>query len=284
MAIGLLPKKNKEVNKVVLIPLSEIERNPNQPRKHFDPESIQDLSKSIIANGLLQPITVRRTETSGYQLIAGERRTRAFRLLGRDAIPAIVEDFSDEQSATLALIENLQRKDLNYFEEAAGIATLMEHLQLTQQEVSTRLGKAQSTVANKLRLLRIPMALQREMLDAGLSERHARALLRMLNHEKMPLAVHTVIEKEYNVGQTEEYVERLLNSDAKPKRTRLFVVKDMRMFHNSIKKACSMMNMAGIPVENITSETEDRIEYYISIPKSAVYEKPKEERAAVSAV
>lgn len=271
MAIALLSKRNKEINKVVLLPLVEIAANPHQPRKYFDPEGLQELARSIIANGLLQPITVRRREEGGYELVAGERRTMAFRSLGRETIPAIIEEYSSQQSAVLALIENLQRKDLNYFEEAAGIQRLMEEQDMTQQQISVRLGKAQSTVANKLRLLRYPPETRTKMLESGLSERHARAMLRISNQEQLEKALDHIIVNALNVEETEQYIDKLLQNKEQKKPTRLFVVKDMRMFRNSINKACSLMQLAGIPVDQKVMETEEKIEYCITIPKSAVY-------------
>lgn len=271
MQIGLLSKRNREVNKVVLIPLREICPNPSQPRRFFDPESLLDLSRSIVVNGLLQPITVRKLPDGGYELIAGERRTQAFRYLGKDFIPAIVEEYTDKQSAVLALIENLQRQDLNFFEEAVGIARLMEQQELTQQQVSMMLGKAQSTVANKLRLLRYPVSLQSRILEAGLTERHARAMLRIPNDRLLEQAVDLVIQRQYNVGQTEKYVEQLLEHSQNKETTRLFVVKDVRIFENSIQKAISAMRFAGIHIENKKREQDGYIEYTIKIPRDEVY-------------
>lgn len=281
MAIGLMTKKTREINKVLLLPIAEIKSNPHQPRRVFNPEDLTDLSRSIISNGLLQPITVRRLESGGYELIAGERRTMAFRSLGRDYIPAIVEEYSDQQSAVLALIENLQRKDLNFFEEAMGIARLMEQLNLTQQQVSVKLGKAQSTVANKLRLLRYPPEQQKLILQAGLTERHARALLKIQEPDKLAASLTHIIEKGFNVEQTEEYVERLLLKKELETRTRLFVVKDVRIFENSINKAVTMMNMAGIPIDNRKTENDQYVEYHIKIPKTAIYQQKSEKPTAI---
>lgn len=275
MAIHLLTKKTKEVNKVVLLPLDEIESNPHQPRNRFDDTELQELAKSILTNGLLQPITVRKKIQGGFELVAGERRTKAFRILGRQSIPAIIMDYSDQQSAALALIENLQRKDLNYFEEAIGIAKLMNQLGLTQQQVSEQLGKAQSTVANKLRLLRYPKSLQDTILQAGLTERHARAFLKIHDDEQLEIAVAFVIERGYNVEQTEQYIDILLHSEEKQNPKKLFIVKDMRMFHNSISKAVKMMSQAGIQIENSKKEDEDFIEYTIRIPKYQVYKQDR---------
>lgn len=272
MAFGFKQKKDSnEINKVVLVDLNEIISNPNQPRKHFDPDSIQELSRSIVANGLLQPVTLRKRQEGGYELIAGERRTLAFRSLGRERIPAIITEYTDQQSAVLALIENLQRKDLNYFEEAAGVAKLMEQLNLSQMEVSARIGKAQSTIANKLRLLKYPQRLRQKMLEAALTERHARAFLKLEDMQQIEFAVEKVIEKSYNVQQTEQLVERMMLKKELDLRTRLFVVKDVRMFKNSINKAVALMSMAGIPVEKRENESDEFLEYHIRIPKSSAY-------------
>lgn len=279
MPLAIISRKskevNQEVNKVVLLPLCEIRKSPNQPRKYFDVSALEELSSSIVVNGLLQPVTVRKLATGGYELVAGERRTMAFRSLGRDYIPAIVEEYSDEQSAVLSLIENLQRKDLNFFEEAQGIARLMQELNLTQQQISVKLGKAQSTVANKLRLLRYPQEVQQKIIDAGLTERHARTLLG-LPPEAVMQVIEYIVAKNLNVEQAEQYVMDLLAKQDKRPPTKIFIVKDMRIFINSIKKAVLMMNQAGIPVDSAKSETEEYIEYTIRIPKTAVYKRRSE--------
>jgi ParB family chromosome partitioning protein len=268
VALGLLTKKNREINKVVLLPIADIHKNPNQPRTFFDEQGIKELAASIDENGLLQPITVRRTGNNSYELIAGERRTLACKSLGYESIPGIVEEYTDEQSAVLALIENLQRQDLNYFEEALGIARLISELDLTQQQISEKLGKAQSTVANKLRLLKFPAEAQKKMLDCQLTERHARALLRLCDNSALTEAIEYIYVNNLNVGQTEVYVNRLLEitTEKKPP-TKLFVMKDMRLFTNSINKAVSLLNSAGIPAVSQKWETADSVEYQISIPK-----------------
>lgn len=270
MPIGFA-KKNKEINKVVLLPIEQIRRSPNQPRQNFDPDDLQELARSIAQNGLLQPVTVRRLSDTRYELIAGERRTLAYRSLGRDMIPAIVEEFSHEQSVVLTLVENLQRRDLNYFEEACGIERLMQELGLSQQQVSQRLGKAQSTVANKLRLLKYSQGIRQKMLDANFSERHARALLKLPNEDKQNEAIKVVAEKNLNVEQTEQLVESILSKPPPKSGTRVFVIKDMRVFMNSIQKAISTMNQAGISVDSIKRESDDFVEVLIKIPKESVY-------------
>lgn len=270
MAIGF-GKKNKEINKVILIPISQIKKSPSQPRVYFDPEALNELAQSIAANGLLQPIIVRKIAPESYELIAGERRTMACRSLGYETVAAIVEEYSDEQTIVLALIENLQRKDLNYFEEANGIARLMRELNINQQQVSQKLGKAQSTVANKLRLLKYSPEMQRRIMQADLTERHARALLKLPNEERLHEAV-TIIERDrLNVEQTEQMVDAQLKQLPPKQATKIFIIKDLRMFLNSIQKAVSTMNQAGIPVDSSKIENDKFVEVHIKIPKSAVY-------------
>ncbi len=261
----------REVGRIVLLPVEEILSNRSQPRTYFDQQALLELSQSIAASGLLQPITVRKLPGGSLELVAGERRLMAYRALGRTHIPAIVETYSDTQSATFALIENLQRRDLNYFEEAAGIARLMREQGLTQQQVSRQLGKAQSTVANKLRLLRYPPALRERMLGAGLTERHARALLALPNPGDTAPLEH-IIAHRLNVEQTERYVAALLE-EQRPKPTRLVVIKDMRIFLNSIHKAVKIMQGAGIEVLSQKNETDTHVEMVIRVPKAAVYQR-----------
>lgn len=270
MAIGF-GKKNKEINKVVLIPLAQIHKSPSQPRRHFDSEALNELAQSIKSSGLLQPVTVRKLSENYYELIAGERRTMAYQKLGYDVIPAIVEDYSDEQSIVLTLIENLQRKDLNCFEEAAGIERLMQELGLNQQQISQKLGKAQSTVANKLRLLKYSTETQQKMLEADFTERHARALLKLPDEETVSAAISTVVKEHLNVEQTEQLVHSIVKKIPAKQGTRIFIIKDMRMFMNSIQKAVTTMNQAGIPVDTSKTENDNFVEVLIKIPKAAVY-------------
>ena len=269
MALGLLQKKVKEIKKVVLLPLDEIRSNPNQPRKAFNEQEIAELALSIRENGLLQPVTVRRLAQNSYELIAGERRRLAFKKIGEKNIPAIIEEIDEKQSAVFALIENLQRRDLNFFEEAAGIARLICELDMTQQQISERLGKAQSTVANKLRLLKFGQEMQTKMLKKDLTERHARALLSLAGDERLPGVIEYIHTCRLNVEQTEQYVQSLLEGkEENPRPQRIFVIKDMRIFVNSINKAVTMLNSAGIDAVSKKTENEDFIEFVINIPKS----------------
>ena len=282
--LGFLSKTGREINKVILLPVSRIDSNPNQPRRYFDTENLTELAESIRANGLLQPITVRQSMRDGcYELIAGERRTIAFRMLGYDMIPAIVEEYNDQQSAVLSLIENLQRKDLNYFEEASGISRLMCELSLTQQQVSEKIGKAQPTVANKLRLLKYSPAVQNAFLDHGLTERHARSMLKLQSEEEQMRVIALVAENKLNVDQTEQYVDRLVHKKpADQEKTRIYVVKDMRIFLNTINRAISIMQHAGIPVDTDKNENDQYMEYLIRVPKSAIYRRPAQKESVPS--
>ena len=266
--------KQKTISRVLLLNIREISSNPYQPRSQFEPRALQELADSISQNGLLQPVTVREWE-NGYQLIAGERRLMACKMLGMEQIPAIVNRVDDEKSAVFALIENLQRKDLNYFEEAQGIQTLMQTSGMSQQEVAKKLGKAQSTVANKLRLLFFGEDLRQKMLDNGLTERHARALLRLPNERLVNEAIQYIVAERLNVGESESYIESLLTAvpekpPSKPA-TRLFVVKDLRIFMNTITTAVSTMRLAGIEVDTSKEEDEEYIHYLVKIPKKSAY-------------
>jgi len=270
--IGLLQRRDREINRVLLLPVEEILPNRSQPRKYFDEQSIRELGHSIRTNGLLQPITVRRLPEGEYELVAGERRLIAFRSLGKEKIPAIIEEYTDGQSAVFALIENLQRRDLHFFEEAEGIERLMRELSLTQVQASQQLGKAQSTVANKLRLLKYPAQIREKMRTAALSERHARALL-SLPDQADPAPVDYVINNKLNVEQTEKYVIRLLEEQNRPKTMKTIIIKDMRIFLNSINKAVKMMQSAGINVSHQKQEHQSHVELTIRIPKDSVYNK-----------
>lgn len=269
------PKQQRQVGRVVLLETAAIHPSPYQPRRRFDPKALEELAQSIRQNGLLQPITVRET-AEGYELVAGERRLLACKSLGLEQIPAIIQPYGDQQAAILALAENLQRQDLNYFEEAQGIQQLMALCGLTQQQAAEKLGKAQSTVANKLRLLTFSQPLRQRMLEAGLTERHARALLPLGDEAEIQRVVDWIVEKKRNVGETETYVQQLLDArhSPKPKATRLFVVKDLRIFQNTLDKAVSTMKLAGIQVDTQRTEDEQFIHYTLRIPKKSAYRSP----------
>lgn len=271
--MGLFTKR--VLNRVLSLPVNAIESNPFQPRLIFDEQALQELAQSIEENGLLQPVTVRKIEEKRYELIAGERRLQACRLIGKEEIAAIVEEFTDEQAAVFALVENLQRRDLNFFEEAIGIQVLMQHHGLTQQQVANQLSKAQSTIANKLRLLAFDNRERDYMLQVGLTERHARAMLKLVNTKLLRDALNYIVENRLNVGETERYIEKLLSSETpaqqKPPATRLFVVKDLRIFMNTISKAVDTMKLAGIEINTEQEEDEEYINYTMRIPKKSAY-------------
>lgn len=259
--------KPKTVNRVLLLPVEAIWPNPDQPRRVFDPEKISELAASIKQYGLLQPITVQQIDRYTYQLVAGERRLLACKQLGMEEIPAILCDMNKESSAALALIENIQRCSLNYFEEAQAIDNLMSMLGVTQQSIAARLGKTQSTVANKLRLLKYPPQWQERLLSLNLTERHARALLPLLGTEKLELAMESIGEKDLTVSQTEQLVQKLLQEDKPKAPTELMVVKDLSVFLDTVQQATELMKLAGIRSSTRVKENEEELVCTIRIKK-----------------
>ncbi|HIY28128.1 MAG TPA: ParB/RepB/Spo0J family partition protein [Firmicutes bacterium] len=260
-----LPDKRR----VVELPAEKLIPNPRQPRKTFSKEELDGLSRSIASNGLLQPISVRRTSGGKYEIIAGERRWRACVQAGMRQIPCLVQECSDAQSAVLAILENLQRQDLQVFEEAEGIRRLMEDWGVTQEEAARRLGKSQSAIANKLRLLRLTSEERKCIVENGLSERHARAILRIPQEEARKKLLAQVVEKGLTVRQTEELVEKTLEEKtAKPARGRTFIAKDIRIFLNTIDHAIRTMQDAGILAQADRKDMGDYLEYTVKIPKT----------------
>ncbi len=260
-------QKEKAVNRVVLLNAADVLPNPAQPRTNFDADSLTSLAESIRRNGILQPITVRRNRNGAYELIAGERRLRAARIAGLLQVPAIVLETSEKDSAVLALLENLQREDLNYFEQATALSAAIIEWNVTQEEAAERLSMAQSTVANKIRLSRIPLKQQNRILEGGLTERHARALLRITDDNKRAEAIEEIIRRKYNVSQTEKYIDALLED--RIKKVRIPIVKDVRIFFNTINKALAVMKSAGIQAETERKEDNVCIEYIVRIPKTS---------------
>ena len=242
--------ERKAVNevKVVKVPIGQIFPNPYQPRKSFDEAALEELSASIAQYGVLQPLLVSPTEDGRYLLIAGERRLRASRMAKLTEVPVIISDYTNQQIAEIALIENLQREDLHFLEEAEGYEQLMEQFHLTQEAMAARVGKKQSTIANKLRLLRLSPAVRKVLVDAGLSERHARALLKLDDDAKRLEVLEVVVAKNYSVRQTEEYINKLLEDNQQEKRRRMVIVNDVRIYLNSIKQVVNAIKDVGIPV------------------------------------
>lgn len=262
----LLFQEKKRVNDILL---NQIRSNPSQPRRIFAPRELQELSDSIRINGLLQPLTVRRVP-GGYELIAGERRLRACFMAGMKSAPCILVNCDEQQSAIYAILENLQRQDLQIFEEAEGIRRLIEEWGVTQEEAASRLGKSQSAIANKLRLLRLTESERAMISQAGLTERHARALLRIEKEECRIRLLQKIIEENLNVRQTEELINEEIEQNARPqiiKNKRTFVIKDVRLFLNTIRHAVDTMRQSGIDAVAQNRETEEFIEYVVRIPK-----------------
>lgn len=233
--------------KVVKVPIEKIVPNPYQPRKTFEDEALADLASSIAQYGVLQPLLVAPGKDDTYILIAGERRLRASKMAELTEVPVIVSEYTTQQIAEIALIENLQREDLHFLEEAEGYEQLMNEFMLTQEAMATRVGKKQSTIANKLRLLRLSANVRQVLRDGGLTERHARALLKLEEEDKQLEVLKVVIDKKYSVRQTEEYIEKLLEEAAPKKRKRL-IVNDVRIYLNSIKQVVGVIKDSGIPV------------------------------------
>lgn len=262
---------HRKRDQVILLSPSSIFPNPAQPRTVFDQEELDKLAESIRHNGLLQPITVRPLGLGRYELISGERRLKACKQLGLDKVRALILDVDDRQSAILAMIENLQREDLNFFDEARGIYELIEHWGVTQEDAAVKLGMAQSTLANKLRLLRLPVDVQEAICENGLTERHARALLRLIDTDLQKEAIAVIARKRLNVAQTDRYIETLLQGQkVQPKR--LLIVKDLRIFMKTINHAIDRMREAGIEAEVEQSEEQEYIQYKVKIPKTSAYQ------------
>lgn len=256
------------------IRISEIVRNPNQPRRYFDPEAIATLAESIRQYGVLNPLTVRRTANGGYELVAGERRLRAARVAGLTDVPCLLINADGEDSSVIALVENLQRRDLDFFEEANGFKRLIEQFGLTQEEAARKVGKTQSAVANKLRLLRLSQQNMELIRCNNLTERHARALLRLNDEADRINVTNYIIEHELNVSRTEEYIDEFLKAKENPqpvveaesgKRVvRLF--KDVRFFLNTLNRAVGVMVDAGIGATVKQQESDDGLTLTICIP------------------
>lgn len=261
----------KEDRTLRRVRVSDIVRNPNQPRKYFDPEAIAQLAESIRQYGVLNPLTVRRAPGGGYELVAGERRLRAARVAGLNDVPCLVIAADNEDSSAIALVENLQRRDLDFFEEAEGFKRLIEQYGLTQEEAARKVGKTQSAVANKLRLLRLSTQNMELIRSANLTERHARCLLRLEDENDRINATKYIIEHDLNVSRSEQYIDALLKEkDAPPavggERKVVRLIKDVRFFLNTLNRAVGVMVDAGIGATVDQTEDDDCLTLTISIP------------------
>jgi len=259
--------KARQGKHILLINPEFIIPNPSQPRKIFNSEELVSLAESIKRHGVLQPLTVRRLDNGQYELVAGERRLRASRMVGLKEIPCIEVPVDQRRSAILALIENIQRQDLNCFEEAEGILALIQHWGITQEEAALRLGKAQSTLANKLRLLKLTPRQREQAIDAGLSERHARAMLRINDPLIRDKVLSHIIERKLTVAESERLIERMLAEKKAGRNEPARIIKDVRLFINTLTRAVDTMRKSGLEAKTVKNESEEFIEYVITIPK-----------------
>ena len=262
--------------RVLELQIANIRPNPYQPRRAFDEESLRELASSIQHHGILQPLTVRPAGDGRWELVAGERRLRAAKLAGLTHVPCLETAADDQRSALLALVENLQRQDLHYFEEAAAIAAYLRQTGATQESAAQALGRSPSAVANKLRLLKLPPDVLEALRENGLTERHGRALLRLQRPEAQREALAYIIDNGLTVAATDAYVDALLSRPEpeppaeaeKPEHKRTFVLKDVRVFLNTLSRSIDLMKQGGIDAGVQRQETEDSLILTISIPKT----------------
>lgn len=254
---------------IVYLAVDAIAPSAVQPRQNFPPAQLEELSRSIAEYGVLSPLTV-RPRPDGYELVAGERRLRAARMAGLSEVPCIVMELDLEEASFIALVENLQRNDLDFLEESRGIAQLIRLFGLSQEECARRLGKSQSAVANKLRLLRLPEDVLNAMRNAGLTERHGRALLRLETSDEQRAALAYILSRDLNVAATDAYIDRLLEAKAAPEseRQKTFILKDVRVFLNTIAHSLDLMKQGGIDAGMQRQETDDALILTINIPKA----------------
>lgn len=270
-----MPEEVQRIKTEKLLP------NPYQPRKQFKSEELLSLAESIKENGILQPLLARRINNSDYyEIIAGERRLRAAILANLATVPCLIVDCDYEESAVYSIIENIQRSDLSFFEEAQAINQMQNHFGMTQEQIAKRLGKSQSALSNKLRLLKLPADVRYFIEKEGLTERHARALLKLESEKQMWTALNLIKEKGLNVQQTEEYINSVTNKAVKPHKNNIVkIFKDVRIFVNTVNKAINTMKEAGIPAESNKTETDDYIEFLVRIPKNPRKDTPKKSSA-----
>ena len=268
--IGGVIMNEKPAGKVVEVNIDRIYPNPNQPRRKFTEEDLKELAASIKTNGLIQPIIVRRLDI-GYELVAGERRLRAARLCGMPMIACIIVETTERGSAIMALTENMQRKDLNFFEEAEAISVMIELFGYTQEDVAVRLGKSQSTVANKIRLLKFTRPERKAMLEYGFTERHARALLCVNDVTLRTQLIEEIYRRRLNVESTEKLIEMRMKENKEMVRIKKCrgAFKDVRLFVNTINHAVEVMKAAGIEAEMRKSKQKEYTEYVVRIPNKS---------------
>ncbi len=266
--VSVSEEKQQTNEEVKQIPVQNIVPNRFQPRTVFNEDKISELALTIRTHGVIQPIVVREYSDDKFEIIAGERRWRAVQSLNWETIPAIVKEFNDKETASVALIENLQREELSAIEEAVAYSKLLELHNLTQEALAQRLGKGQSTVANKLRLLKLPDDVQNALMEKSLTERHARALIPLKDPEKQVQLMKEIIERQLNVKQTEDRVVKMLEqTKKKPQPKRKAFSRDTRIAMNTIRQSLTMVNESGVSIDSEEEEFEDYYQFTIKIPK-----------------
>ncbi len=255
--------------RVIFLPVDTILPNPNQPRRIFDAAGLEELADSIRAVGLLQPLTVCRRE-SQWELVAGERRLRAARLAGLEEVPCLSVQTDGQSSSLLALVENLQRRDLDFWEEATALRRLIDTYHISQEEAARHIGKSQSAVANKLRLLKLPQEALVLLREGGASERHARSLLRLETEEQQLECARRIVEQGFTVAQTEGLVDSLLSAQpVSPRKKPTFIIKDVRLFLNTVTRSLDLMRSAGVDAQCSRQDSDEAITLTIRIPRRA---------------
>lgn len=259
---------------VVRLPVEAIKASPFQPRKAFGSEDLRELADSIRAHGVIQPIIVRPVP-QGYQLVAGERRWRAAMMAGLSEVPALVRPMTDREAALVAVVENVQREGLGFLEEAEAYDRLLREFQMTQRELAERVGRSQSSIANKLRLLRLPAEIRAVISQEMISERHARALLQLPRADLQARVLREVVARDLTVRETERLIERVLRENAAARtRSRVKgVVRDVRIFMNAFRQAADALIAAGIPAEVVENDHEGFYEFIVRVPKGASRER-----------
>ncbi len=265
--------KKPEEKKISMISIDLIRPNPYQPRRKFDNSSLDELCHSIQQYGVIQPINVRKASNTHYELVAGERRLRAAAMAGHKEIPAIIVDIGENDSAIMALIENLQREDLGYIEEAEGYRNLIKEHGLTQEELAQKIGKSQSTIANKIRILRLSPMIKKILADNNLTERHARALLKIDDEQIQLKVLQKVCDRGLNVRKTEDLVQKALEKYCNPTKSKNYKgqvtrsIKDIRIFVNTIRQAIDTMKKSGVPARAAQIDRGEFLEFIVRIPK-----------------
>ncbi len=268
------PEKKEEHKNIIYVSIDSIRPNPYQPRKQFNKQALDELCESIKQYGVLQPINVRKLSHSTYELVAGERRLRASTMAGLTEIPAIIINVDDNDSAVMALIENLLREDLSYMEEAEGYCNLINEHGFTQEELAQKIGKSQSTIANKIRLLKLSPLVKKILADNNLTERHARALLKLHDEQLQLKVLKLVCERGLNVKKTEELVEKAIEKYSKDSRQRSSdkkmtkAIKDVRIFVNTIRQAIDIMKQSGVNAKAAQIDRGEYIEFVVRVPKN----------------